>query len=118
MQAAVVVFLYTVLSVWWPHATVQAQTQLLQSSSSSLVPINSNQDISYSCTFVNLWSAARHPNLYPSDAHWSDMVMVAHNSEYQMWAPGILASEGVESVAEVRCATAAQAFHFWTVAVP
>ncbi|CAB9501502.1 Spondin_N [Seminavis robusta] len=54
----------------------------------------------YSCKFTNLWSEARHPNLYPGNAHWSPPVLGAHSNGYSMWAPGALASPGIESVAE------------------
>ena len=57
----------------------------------------------YSCVFRNLWTEARHPELFPtSSAHWSPTLIGSHNSNYQMWLPGELASVGVERVAEVR----------------
>ena len=57
----------------------------------------------YSCEFTNLWTAARHPNLYPAgNAHWSPPVVASHDMTYDMWSAGSIASLGVESVAEVR----------------
>ena len=68
---------------------------------SSTVPISNS--VTYSCTFKNNWSAENHPVGYPGDmAHWSPPVVVSHNDRYSMWAPGDLASLGVETVAEVR----------------
>jgi len=64
----------------------------------STVPIS--HTVTYSCVFNNNWSAENHPVQYPSDAHWSPPVIVAHNDNYSMWAPGDLASGGVERVAE------------------
>jgi hypothetical protein len=57
--------------------------------------------VEYSCVFRNLWTSARHPVAYPSGAHWSPMVLVAHSQAYTMWREGQIASPGVEHVAEV-----------------
>ncbi len=57
--------------------------------------------VEYSCAFRNLWTSARHPVAYPSGAHWSPMVLVAHSQAYTMWEEEQLASPGVETVAEV-----------------
>ena len=69
-----------------------------------LVPSNlpSTSDATYSCKFTNRWSGARHPVMYPSDAHWSWPMLVSHNENYEMWSPGSFATLGVEKVAEVR----------------
>jgi hypothetical protein len=70
------------------------------STTSSRIPVS--QAVSYSCEFVNLWTRERHPRLYPGNAaHWSPMVLTAHDASYEMWSAGNLASSGVEEVAEV-----------------
>lgn len=59
----------------------------------------------YSCTLTNIWSMKNHPVEYDTitnSAHWSPPVLVAHGTDYEMWAPDTLASPGVEIVAEVR----------------
>ena len=55
----------------------------------------------YSCSFVHIWTAATHPNDYPSSPHWSPMVMTSHNEDYTMWSGGSKATRGVKGVAEV-----------------
>jgi Spondin_N len=56
----------------------------------------------YSCVFTNQWTAANHPNLYPTgSAHWSPPVVATHDTTYEMWSAGAMASMGVELVAEV-----------------
>jgi hypothetical protein len=62
-----------------------------------------SQSATYSCVLTNNWSRANHPVQYPGSAHWSPPVVVSHSEGYEMWAPGKLASRGVERVAEVRC---------------
>lgn len=57
-------------------------------------------EATYSCEFTNLWSGARHPIFYPSDARWSPPNLGAHSDGYSMWYPGTNASVGVENVAE------------------
>uniref|UniRef100_A0A7S2X5L5 Spondin domain-containing protein n=1 Tax=Lotharella oceanica TaxID=641309 RepID=A0A7S2X5L5_9EUKA len=55
---------------------------------------------SFSVSFADLWTSARHPAEYPSSAHFSPPVAAAHNSNYTMWANHLLASNGVKVVAE------------------
>lgn len=58
--------------------------------------------VSYQCKFINNWTAANHPQNYPSNAaHWSPPTFAAHSPDYSMWSPGSMASPGVEMVAEV-----------------
>lgn len=65
--------------------------------------VSTDETVSYSCEFVNLWTAARHPILYPSgQAHWSPPVMVGHDPGIFLWRTGDFASMGVSTVAEVR----------------
>jgi len=56
--------------------------------------------VSYSCEFVNRWTAETHPEDYPNSAHWSPMVIASHNEKYSMWADKTPATKGVKSVAE------------------
>ena len=81
------------LLLW--SATVRADFTV--SSVESSVPLT--EFVQYACTFVNLWNPTDHA-LYPEDAHWSPMVVVPHNDDYSMWAPGAEASPGVQNVAE------------------
>lgn len=67
----------------------------------STVP--ASHSVTYSCTLTNLWSAATHPFDYArisNSAHWSPPVLSAHNKQYKMWKPDMMASPGVEDVAE------------------
>lgn len=78
----------------------------------SMVPSNlsaSQDSATYSCTLTNNWSMANHPVDYetvvsderiPTAAHHTPRVLAIHSEEYQMWAPGKLASDGVKYVAE------------------
>jgi hypothetical protein len=59
--------------------------------------------IEFSSFFQNAWSASTHPNDYPTgSAQWSPMVLTSHSTGYRMWGACVLASAGVQSVAEVR----------------
>jgi hypothetical protein len=65
--------------------------------------IPSTDAVELTCTFDNDWSESTHPIDYPgTDAHWSPMVLASHSGQYEMWSSGVLASDGVVSVAEVR----------------
>ena len=55
---------------------------------------------SYRVTFVGEWSATSHPVDYPNNAHFSALIGHTHNAQGSIWGPGILASPGVENMAE------------------
>eukprot|EP01023_Acetabularia_acetabulum_P057033 TRINITY_DN6625_c0_g2_i3.p1 TRINITY_DN6625_c0_g2~~TRINITY_DN6625_c0_g2_i3.p1 ORF type:complete len:375 (-),score=86.54 TRINITY_DN6625_c0_g2_i3:187-1311(-) len=55
----------------------------------------------YTITADFVWNANTHPTDYPAgQAHWSPFSGTTHNKNYNMWSPGMLASPGVEQVAE------------------
>ncbi len=55
----------------------------------------------YRFTFQSNWSPeTTGGTAYPSGAHYSSFFHVAHNSDYTMWAPGEIASDGIEIMAE------------------
>ncbi len=54
----------------------------------------------YSVTFSSTWSAATHPEGFPSNPHFSGLIGATHDSTVTFWAPDALASTGIESMAE------------------
>ena len=54
----------------------------------------------YKVVFDANWTAQTHPTNYPSNAHFSWMVGVTHNEQNLLFAKGLLASAGIESMAE------------------
>lgn len=54
----------------------------------------------YSVTFESTWTAATHPTDFPSNAHFSRLVGGTHAAAARFWAPGLLASPGIEDMAE------------------
>ena len=54
----------------------------------------------YDVRFDATWSAATLPLQFPSNAHFSSLIGAVHNDSVSFWAPGELASPGVERVAE------------------
>jgi len=65
--------------------------------------ISSTQNVQYGCVFENQWNKDRHPLEFPQDAlhvHWTKQVLASHDSSYNMWKEGSLASEGVQKLAE------------------
>jgi len=93
-----------------PSTTINDNTKALKPEAevvpTKMVPSTSMTDLNdaaYSCVLTNTWSAATHPIGYAdvsSSAHWSPPILVAHKADYDLWAPGSLASPGVENVAE------------------
>ncbi|GAB6030928.1 hypothetical protein CHUAL_007755 [Chamberlinius hualienensis] len=60
-------------------------------------------DAKYEVTFQGLWSRNTHPKNFPQNSwltHFSEIIGASHSPEYTMWANGMDASEGLETVAE------------------
>jgi hypothetical protein len=57
--------------------------------------------ITYEVDFNVTWSAQSHPGAYPGGAHFSALIGGVHSSAVSFWAPGALASAGIEQMAEV-----------------
>lgn len=55
----------------------------------------------YTLNFYGMWSDATHENAFPPMGKFSPLIGCSHSDGYTMWAPGMEASPGVESVAEV-----------------
>jgi len=58
------------------------------------------QDATYKIEFISNWSSATHPIDFPSTAHWSPLIGTTHTNAGQFLELGLLASPGVEQVAE------------------
>lgn len=57
-------------------------------------------DAVYRVTFEATWSAETHPESFPPDPHFSWLIGGTHDALVEFWAPGQLASPGIESMAE------------------
>ncbi len=59
------------------------------------------QDAFYKIEFISNWSGTTHPTDYPSSsAHWSPLIGTTHKNAAPFLQLGVLASPGVEQVAE------------------
>lgn len=54
----------------------------------------------YDVVFDATWSATSHPGAYPFNAHFSPLVGGTHHAGISLWAPGGIASPGIENMAE------------------
>lgn len=54
----------------------------------------------YDVDFQATWSSATHPGAYPFGAHFSPLIGATHDGGVSFWAPGGIASPGIESMAE------------------
>jgi hypothetical protein len=62
-------------------------------------------DATYEAVFVAEWSQATHPVMFPPNPHFSPLVGGTHAGSVSFWAPGGLASPGIESMAETGATT-------------
>jgi hypothetical protein len=54
----------------------------------------------YRLTFTSSWSAATHPNDFPSTAHFSALVGATHDASATFWREGASATRGIQDMAE------------------
>ena len=54
----------------------------------------------YKVRFKPTWSAQTHPTNFPPNPHFSGLIGGTHNSSVSFWKPGVLASPGIEAMAE------------------
>ncbi len=60
----------------------------------------------YAVTFESSWSAATHPDGFPSNPHFSGLIGATHDSTATFWAMGETASTGIKNMAETGSKTA------------
>ena len=58
------------------------------------------QAVNYRVTFDATWTDSNHPGNYPRNAHFSTPIGTTHNDSVSFWAPGGVATPGIEGVAE------------------
>lgn len=64
------------------------------------------QNATYKIEFISNWSSATHPTDFPSStAHWSPLIGTTHKDATPFFQLGMLASNGVEQVAETGSTT-------------
>ncbi len=54
----------------------------------------------YEVTFTSTWTSTTHPVDFPPGPHFSPLIGGTHNAATQFWAPGIIATDGIEDMAE------------------
>jgi hypothetical protein len=59
----------------------------------------------YRVTFDASWSAATHPNMFPGNPHFSDLIGATHRAGVRFWQRGEIASNGIEAMAELGSTT-------------
>ncbi len=58
------------------------------------------QDATYKIEFISNWSSSTHPTDFPPDDHWSKLVGTTHKDAAIAFELGVIASDGIEQVAE------------------
>jgi len=69
-------------------------------SGSSDFIVDGTGDVEYSISLNVSWSAATHPQNFPSNPHFSKLVGSSHNFNAVFWQAGDIASAGIEQMAE------------------
>lgn len=55
----------------------------------------------FSVTFETAWSEATHPQDFPPNPHFSPLIGATHSARLQVWQVGVLATDGIEAMAEL-----------------
>ncbi len=63
-------------------------------------PVPSDPQARYRAVFESDWSPATHPQDYPDNAHYSPLIGATHLATTTFWQGGMLASTGIERMAE------------------
>lgn len=96
----------TKLSPWWvlgfssflACGTSDAPTVATSTTTTTTAPAATAR---YRVTFEATWSAATHPDRFPSNPHFSPLVGATHDGTIRFWEEGGLASQGIERMAEL-----------------
>lgn len=78
----------------------QLTTFLFAALAIAALAVAQNGSARYQLTFQSTWSAATHPIQFPGNPHYSPLVGGTHTSSAVFWAPGGLATAGIEQMAE------------------
>jgi len=70
------------------------------SDSSSDFIVSGTGDETYTITLNASWSSTTHPQSFPRNAHFSNLVGTTHNVNSVFWQAGDIASSGIEQMAE------------------
>lgn len=54
----------------------------------------------YTVVFEATWSSLSHPSDFPSNPHFSGLIGGTHDMSVAFWEPGMIASDGIEDMAE------------------
>lgn len=65
------------------------------------LPALAQSTATYRVTFESTWSAATHPDDFPSNAHFSGLIGGVYDATATLWEAGNLASTGIERMAEI-----------------
>lgn len=63
-------------------------------------PLPAESEARYRAVFESDWSATTHPVDYPDNAHYSPILVATHLAGTTFWQSGMLASSGIERMAE------------------
>ena len=85
-----------------PLEVDKASEQVVLVASAGTTTQDTEDKISYRCTFRNLWTNERQPVNYPEDsAAWNGPVMWTHTLDYEPWGGGRTVDAGIEDYVEV-----------------
>lgn len=60
-----------------------------------------DQKVTYKVTFNAFWSSTTHPDSFPPGPHFSGLIGASHKNANVLFTPGLLASEGIKTMAEI-----------------
>lgn len=63
-------------------------------------PLHMNETAVYEVVFRNSWTEQSHPFQYPENALFGDQMVVVHSSDFMLFRPGRMVTEGFEDFAE------------------
>jgi len=83
-----------------PTRSIASILSLMLTSAAAAQMASAETPVRYQVTFERIWSDQTHPQDFPLLAHFSPVIGLTHNGEYEPFAAGATASAGIEHLCE------------------
>lgn len=92
---------FLAIAFLWEGVNSAGNEEKLLIETKSAISQNTEEKITYKCTFRNLWTKDRQPKNFPKTlGRWNGPLMWTHTLQYQPWHAGFAVTRGVEKLAE------------------
>ncbi len=86
-----------------PGTTETSVSLIVEAMPTNTPTVSTNSTVTYSIELQNRWSSTNPVNapMFPSSGHLTRNVSIAHNNSVSFWSAGVMATDGIELLAEI-----------------